>query len=96
MKPNLDPIQRLFGLAREARLEQPPAELPYGTATQVFARLNEALPESPWERLALGAVPLGAVAALLCFLVPKPTSQEERVPEDFHVAQGFIQIALEQ
>jgi hypothetical protein len=95
MKPNSDPIRRLFGLAREARPEPPPAELPYGFTTRVLARLNESLPESPWERLALGALPVGAAAALLCFLVPALTSPDVRVPEDYQVAQAFIQTAVE-
>jgi hypothetical protein len=95
MKPNSDPIRRLFGLAREARPEPPPAELPYGFTTRVLARLNEVLPESPWERLALGALPVGAAAALLCFLVPALTSPNVRVPEDYQVAQAFIQTAVE-
>ncbi|NBV87852.1 MAG: hypothetical protein EBS01_16625 [Verrucomicrobia bacterium] len=96
MKRNSDPIQRLFGLARSARPEPPPAELSYGFTTRVLARVNEALPESPWERLALGALPIGAIAALLCFLVPSLMPHEARVSEDLHVAQAFIQTAIEQ
>ena len=95
MKPDSDPIRRLFRLAQDATPEPPPAELPFGFATRVLARLNEELPESPWERLALGALPVGAAAALLCFVVPALTSQEARVPEDFQVAQAFIQTAVE-
>jgi hypothetical protein len=95
MKPNSDPIRRLFGLARAAQPEAQPAELPYGFTTRVLARLNESLPEGPWERLALGALPVGAAAALLCFLVPALTSHETRVPEDYQVAQAFIQTAVE-
>ena len=95
MKSNSDPIRRLFELAKEAPPAPPPSELPYGFATRVLARLNEALPESPWERFALGALPVGAAAALLCFLVPALTSHETREPEDFQVAQAFIQTAVE-
>jgi hypothetical protein len=94
MKPNFDPIRRLFRLAKEAP-PSPPDELPYGFTTRVLARLNEVLPESPWERLALGALPVGAAAALLCFLVPALTSPHVRVPEDYQVAQAFIQTAVE-
>lgn len=95
MKPNSDPIQRLFRLARETSAETPSGELPFGFATRVLARLNESLPESPWERLALGALPVGVAAALLCFLVPTLTPREAREPEDFQVAQAFIQTAVE-
>ena len=95
MKPNSDPIRRLFRLAQDAKTEPLPDELPYSFATRVLARLNEALPESPWERLALGALPVGAAAAVLCFLVPALTSHETREPEDFQVAQAFIQTAVE-
>jgi hypothetical protein len=96
MKRNSDPLQRLFGLARLARPEPPPADLSYGFTTRVIARVNEALPESPWERLALGALPIGALAALLCFLVPSLMPHESSVAEDFQVAQAFIQTAIEQ
>ena len=96
MKRNSDPLQRLFGLARSARPEPPPADLSYGFTTRVIARVNEALPESPWERLALGALPIGALAALLCFLGPSLMPHESSVAEDFQVAQAFIQTAIEQ
>jgi hypothetical protein len=95
MNPNSDPIRRLFRLAREARPAPPPGELPYGFATRVLARLNESLPESPWERLALGALPVGVAAALLCFVVPMLTSPDTRESEDFQVAQAFIQTSVE-
>jgi len=95
MKPNSDPIQRLFGLARAARPAARPAGLPYGFATRVLARLDDSLPENPWERLALGALPVGAAAALLCFFFPAAASQETRVSEDYQVAQAFIQTAVE-
>lgn len=95
MKPNSDPIRRLFRLAQDAKAEPLPGELPFGFATRVLARLNEKLPESPWERLALGALPVGVATALLCFLVPALTSHETREPEDFLVAQAFIQTAVE-
>jgi hypothetical protein len=57
--------------------------------------LNENLPESPWERLAFGALPVGAAAALLCFFAPVLTSQKTTVAEDFQVAQALIQTAVE-
>lgn len=95
MKPNSDPIRRLFGLAREAQPASPPGELPYGFATRVLARLNESLPESPWERLALGALPVGVAAALLCFVIPALTTPEASVPEDYQLAQTFVQTAIE-
>jgi hypothetical protein len=38
---------------------------------------------------------VGAAAALLCFVVPALTSKEAQVPEDFQVAQAFIQTAVE-
>jgi len=96
MKRNSDPIQRLFGLARSARPEPPPAELAYGFTTRVLARVNEALPESPWERLALGSLPIGAIAALLCFFVPSLRPHEALVAEDLQLTQAFIQTAIEQ
>ncbi len=96
MKRNSDPLQKLFGLARLARPEPPPTELRYGFTTHVLARVNEALPESPWERLALGALPIGAMAALLCLLVPSWIQREAPVAEDVQVAQAFIQTAIEQ
>lgn len=95
MNPNSDPIRRLFRLARESRPVAVPAELPFGFTTRVLARLQESLPESPWERLALGALPVGAAAALLCFFAPVLTSAEARIPEDYQVAQAFIQTAIE-
>lgn len=95
MKPNSDPIRRLFRLAQEAQPAPPPGELPYGFATRVLARLNESLPENPWERLALGALPVGVAAALLCFVIPALTTHEARVPEDFQLAQTFVQNAIE-
>ena len=95
MKPDSDPIRRLFRLAHESPPAPPPEELPFGLTTRVLARLSQPLPESPWERLALCALPVGAAAALLCFVVPALTSKEAQVPEDFQVAQAFIQTAVE-
>lgn len=95
MKPDSDPIRRLFRLAQEAPSEPPSEELPFGLTTRVLARLSQPLPESPWERLALCALPVGAAVALLCFVVPVPNSKEAQVPEDFQVAQAFIQTAVE-
>ena len=56
MNPNSDPIRRLCRLAKEAQPPPMSGEMPYGFASRVLARLNESLPESPWERLALGVV----------------------------------------
>jgi len=95
MKPNSDPIRRLFRLAQEAQPAPPPGELPYGFTTRVLARLNESLPESPWERFALGALPVSVAAALLCFIIPALTAPETRVPEDYQLAQTFVQTAIE-
>jgi hypothetical protein len=95
MNPNFDPIRRLFQLAKEAPPAPPSGELPYAFATRVLARLNESLPESPWERLALGALPVAAAVALLCFLVPALTAHEARMPDDYQVAQAFIQTSVE-
>ena len=95
MKRNSDPLQRLFLLARSPQSEPTQAELPYGFTTRELAQVNEALPQSPWERLALGALPIGAAAAFLCFL-PSLRPHEPRVAEDIQVAQAFIQTAIEQ
>jgi hypothetical protein len=53
MKPDPDPIRRLFRVARVSTAEVPTAESPYGFSNRLLARLKEALPESPCERLAL-------------------------------------------
>jgi hypothetical protein len=95
MKRNSDPLQTLFSLARSSQSEPPPAELAYGFTARVLARVNEALPQSPWERLALGALPIGATVAVLCVL-PALVPHEPRVAEDVQVAQAFIQTAIEQ
>jgi hypothetical protein len=92
-----DPDKLLQRIAAATRREGDPSAdaLPFGLATRVLARLDGSLPENPWERLALGALPVGAAAALLCFLVPEPASQETSVSEDYQVAQAFIQTAVE-
>jgi hypothetical protein len=95
MKRNSDPLKRLFLLARSAQSEPPPEELAYGFTTRLFARMNEGLPQSPWERLALRSLPIGATAAVLCFL-PALIPHEARVAEDIEVTQSFMQTAVEQ
>jgi len=73
MKTN-DPWRRLAGMAR-ARYEpdlKAPAEMPFGFAARVLSRLRK--PRSSgaelWARLALRAVPLGAAALVLFWLMP--------------------------
>jgi len=68
---------RLAAAARCAALPRDP-EPPLGFTTRVLARLRER-PPSPWERFALGAVPIAAALTLACvwFSRPAPDSQSD-------------------
>ncbi len=94
MTPNSDPIRRLFRLAQGATPASPADELPFGFATRVLAQVSEREAVSPWERLSLGAVPIAAVATVLClvFLGGLPQAPE---PDEQPLAQLIVQNQLE-
>jgi hypothetical protein len=73
MKSN-DPWQRLAEMAKSHREPElkAPAEMPFGFSSRVLSRLRRTLPGGTelWARLALRAVPLGAAALLLFWLMP--------------------------
>ena len=102
MNPESDPLLHLFRSAKKAP-HQPPIETspnslslspPFGFTTRVLAQLRRAAPENPWEHLAVGALPIAAGVALLCFLTPELNFQPTAQPEDDLLAQAFLQTAL--
>jgi hypothetical protein len=70
-----NPWERLGQAARRRpRTEAPREEMPFGFDTRVLARLRAVreLPAETWFRLALRAIPLGAVVLLVCWFSLKP------------------------
>jgi hypothetical protein len=86
---SLNPWHRLGEAARRRpRTETSREEMPFGFDTRVLARLRAVreLPAETWFRLALRAIPVGAVIALACWfsLRPEPvrlSTDEARLAE---------------
>ena len=80
-----DPWKKLSNDARRRpRPTGAPAEMPWGFAAGVLARLQASSPGATelWARLALRAVPLGAGALLLCWIALPSRSLPSRPAPD--------------
>jgi hypothetical protein len=92
MKPNSDPIRRLFRLARQARPDPPSMEQPTAFATRVLACVRKP-PQTPWwEYLALRAALAGCAAAGVCWLA-QPVAPGGNEPAQ--LAAWILDVALQ-
>ena len=87
---------RLARLARRAPEAVPSDDLPPALATRVLARLraDDLQPASPWERLSIRAVPLGAAAAVICLYFGSRPTEPPGADEQW-LAQSIVQNQLE-
>ena len=87
---------RLARLSRRVPEDAPSHELPPALATRVLARLraDELAPASPWERLSIRALPLGAAAAVICLYFGSRTTEVPGSDEQW-LAQSIVQNQLE-
>ena len=102
MKPDPEPIERLFEAARRGSI-QPPVEAPASLSRLILREIRRVKPETierntthTWETLSTAAVSVGALIAIACIIAARSNNATDGAfDEPNRIAREFIQQSIE-